>query len=295
MRILFVVNPVSGGVGKEEFDEAITSLSEVEDLTIELYTTSGERDHLHIADRFATFKPERIVAVGGDGTIQLVAGIIIEQQLTTPLGIIPSGSANGLATSLGLPADVAPALHAVIHSRLVLPVDLLKINDKHICVHVCDIGANALLVKNYEENQERGMMGYARHVFKSVQDSELLHYRISTPAGIHEKEGYMLIIANAHKYGTGVQISDGSISDGVFEIRNLRKIDLEAAIKAGLTIFNVFIDEEMFSDIVRSKHAEIFITPHAHYQIDGEYMGETNYLKVEILQSAIRIIMPDET
>src|SRR5690606_6224628 len=153
---------------------------------------------------------------------------------------------------------------------------------------------NALLIKNYEENNERGMMGYARFLIKSIQESELLNYRIGTSAGTEEKDGYMLIVSNAPKYGTGVHISDGSISDGLFEIRNVRKIDLDAAITAGLTIFNVFIDREMFSDIIRADSAEIHISPSAHFQIDGEYMGETNHLKIAIMRSAIQVLIPDE-
>lgn len=295
MKILFVVNPVSGGSNKDDLNDTITSFSKEHGFEFKLYKTSGDKDNQHIAEHLEQFKPDKVVVGGGDGTIQLVAGTMINAQKNIPLGIIPLGSANGLATSLNLPTDVVAGLNSIVNSRKVKKVDLLKINDKHVCVHLCDIGANALLIKNYEENNERGMMGYARYLIKSIQDSELLNYRIVMPDEVQEKEGYMLAIANAHKYGTGVHISDGSISDGLFEISNIGKITLDAAIKAGLTIFNVFIDKDMFSDVVRATNADIYIRPKAHFQIDGEYMGETDHLKIAIMRSAIQVLMPDET
>jgi diacylglycerol kinase (ATP) len=103
----------------------------------------------------------------------------------------------------------------------------------------------------------------------------------------------MLTIANAHKYGTGVQISEGSVSDGVFEICTVQNIDLESAIKAGLTAINVFLDKEMFSDVISCNEALIKIDRKAHLQIDGEYIGEVDEIKVNIISSAIKVIVSD--
>jgi diacylglycerol kinase family enzyme len=98
------------------------------------------------------------------------------------------------------------------------------------------------------------------------------------------------MVANAHKYGTGVQISEGSVSDGKFEICNVQKIDLESAIKAGLTAINIFVDKNMFSDVLSCRRATVIIKPRAHLQIDGEYIGEIDRLDIKILPSAIRIV-----
>jgi diacylglycerol kinase family enzyme len=170
-------------------------------------------------------------------------------------------------------------------------MDLLKINDTHWCTHLSDLGTNALLVKSYEESGDKGMLGYAKHLIASIQQSDLMQYEIDTPERRYSKEGYMLMIANAHKYGTGVQISEGSVSDGKFEICNVQKIDLESFIKAGLTAINIFVDKDMFSDVISCRQARIKIKPQAHLQIDGEYMGEVDELKVDIVPSAIRVIV----
>src|SRR5690606_27473278 len=124
----------------------------------------------------------------------------------------------------------------------VIPLDLLRLNERHICIHLCDIGTNALLIKNYEEAGDKGMLGYARHLISSIRDSDLVSFEIQSDGKFYKKDGYMLVVANAHKYGTGVQISEGSVSDGMFEICTVQRIDLESAVKAGLTAINIFVD-----------------------------------------------------
>jgi diacylglycerol kinase family enzyme len=208
------------------------------------------------------------------------------------MGILPLGSANGMATALGFPQNPSQAVDFVVGAEHFIPLDLLKFNDDHICIHVGDIGINALMVKKYGQEDQKGMLGYARHLLSSIKESPLLNYTIKTPQGDYEKEGYMLTFANGHKYGTGIHISDGEVWDGKFEIINVPKIALDEAIKAGLTILNVFIDKDMFSDVISCTHAEVFIDRKAPFQIDGEYMGETDRLKIEILPSVVKLLIP---
>jgi diacylglycerol kinase family enzyme len=120
-----------------------------------------------------------------------------------------------------------------------------------------------------------------------------MKYTIKTPEGVYKKEGYMLAFANAHKYGTGVHISQGDVWDGKFEICNVPKLALDEAIKAGLTILNVFVDKNMFSDVISCRSAEISIDQKADLQIDGEYIGQTDFLKVEVIPGAIKLLVPD--
>ena len=100
-----------------------------------------------------------------------------------------------------------------------------------------------------------------------------------------------MAFANAHKYGTGVQISEGSVSDGKFEICNVEQVTLDEAIKAGLTILNVFVDNDMFSDVITCREAEIIADKKVHFQIDGEYMGQTDHLKIEIVPAALKLLV----
>lgn len=292
MRLLFIMNPASGRTNtKDLLSPYIAQLATEQGFQYSILYTTGKEDDRAIQESIRSFSPDRIAACGGDGTVQLAARNLIDVGI--PLGILPLGSANGLATALGIPKDYEQATDLFIRSKRIIPVDLLKINDTFLCTHLSDIGTNALLIKNYEEAGDKGMLGYAKHLISSIQQSDLMHYEIVTPEGKYRKEGYMLAIANAHKYGTGVQISRGSVSDGKFEVCNVQKIDLESAIKAGLTAINVFIDEDMFSDVISCTEADIRINRKAHLQIDGEYIGEVDHIKATIITGAIQVLIHD--
>ena len=292
MRILFVINPISGSTSN---DEAILLIhkkaaSKHTDFKF-LYTTSANNDDL-IQSQLADYKPERVIACGGDGTVQVVAKKLMYKNI--PVGIIPLGSANGLATALQLPTKLEDAVDLIFDEPRKILLDLLRFNDDHICTHLADIGINAKLVKKYEAEGERGMLGYAKHLMQSIRDSPLLKYSVRTSEQTYEKEGYMIVIANANMYGTGIRISDGSVSDGKFEISNIEKVALDEAIKAGLTRFNVFIDKNMFSDVITCENAEIQINQKVDFQIDGEYMGKVDHVKVSIHPSAIPVLVTNE-
>ncbi len=288
MAILFIMNPSSGSTSNDEANEIIKNTLTARKLDFKIFYTNGENDVQRLAMALEELTPQIVVACGGDGTVQLVAKSIIGRNLC--MGILPLGSANGLAKALNIPVKIEEALELIISNPTSVPLDLLRING-HICVHLSDIGINALLVKNYEESGDKGMLGYAKHLMSSIRESELMKYSIRTSEEIFEKEGFMLMIANANRYGTGVKISDGSVSDGKFEICNVKEVDFPSAVKAGLTALNVFIDRDMFSDVISCTKADIILNRKAHLQIDGEYLGEVDHVSVAIIPSALQIIV----
>lgn len=288
MKILYVINPIAGGSDHTETISALKEATAERGFESEMVLTKGSGDRTHIQKCIDKISPDRVIVGGGDGTIRMVAELLMPTALT--LGILPLGSANGLATALGLPNDPLEALQYIFQSTRVEKMDMLKFNGKHLCIHLADIGVNALIVKRYEEEGARGMMGYAKNLLSAIQDTPQMKIRIQTEKETIHKEGFMMAFANAHKYGTGVQISEGSVSDGMFEICNVERIALDSAIKAGLTILNVFVDKDMFSDVITCRRADVLIDQKVHFQIDGEYMGELDQLTVEILPSAINLL-----
>jgi diacylglycerol kinase (ATP) len=290
MKILFVVNPSSGNTSNDKAILRIHALAVEKRFDFKFLYTTGEGDDQAIQQELSEYQPDRVVAGGGDGTVQLVARNLVGKNVL--MGILPLGSANGMATAMGFPQDPEQAAEFVINAAHFIRLDLLKFNNNHFCIHLGDLGINALMVKKFSETEKKGMLGYAKHLMSSIKESPLLHYTIKTEASTYEKEGYVLAFANAHKYGTGVHISEGEVWDGKFEIFNVAKVALDEAIKAGLTIFNVFVDKNMFSDVISCTKAEVVLDQPAHFQIDGEYMGKVDRVIVEIVPAAVKLLIP---
>ncbi len=291
MKILFIINPSAGSSGNEEALLLIHDYVAKNQIDFRFLYTSGQNDVSRIKQELDQYVPNRVVAAGGDGTIQLVARALVGNKI--PMALLPLGSANGLATALNIPSKIQDSVILAFEGTHFRPFDLLKFDDEYYCTHLADIGINARMIKKYEAGNDSGMLGYAKHLLQSIKESPLLHYTIKTPEQTYHKEGYMMAFANAHRYGTGVQISEGSVSDGKFEVCNVERVALDAVIKAGLTRFNVFIDKDMFSDVISCTQAEIWIDQKTDFQIDGEYIGAIDHLKIEILASALTIIVSD--
>lgn len=289
MRILFIMNPISGASSNDKAILLIHEKAAATHVDFKFLYTSSENDDERIQQQLIEYKPDRVVACGGDGTVQVVAKNLMNKKI--PLGILPLGSANGLATALGLSQRLEDAVDLVFSDAHSIQLDILEFDGKHICTHLADIGINARMIKNYEARGDRGMFGYAKHLLQSIKESPLFSFTIKTADQEYHKEGYMIVIANANMYGTGIRISDGSVSDGKFEISNIEKVALDKAIKAGLTKFNVFIDKNMFSDVISCDRAEIKINQKVDFQIDGEYMGEIDHLTISIYPSVIPVLI----
>jgi diacylglycerol kinase (ATP) len=102
----------------------------------------------------------------------------------------------------------------------------------------------------------------------------------------------MVVIANATMYGTGVKINpDGRLDDDVFEIILVKKYSLLEVLKMKFTSLTFNPENvELFKTqklTIRSKH-------HAHFQVDGEYMGKVKTVEAQILPAAIQIIVSPE-
>src|SRR5690606_26629230 len=136
----------------------------------------------------------RILVAGGDGTISMVAQCIHKTGIC--LGIIPAGSANGLAVNIGLPSELSEQI-AIALSENILKTDVVFINDR-LCLHIADLGINAELVKNYENSNIRGKLCYFLQSFPTVFNSESpFQFTIETNGKIIREKGILLAIANA--------------------------------------------------------------------------------------------------
>jgi len=167
MKILFIINPTSGATSNDSAILLIHKVAASQRIDFKFfYTSSGEDDEL-IQHQLQEYKPDRVVACGGDGTVQTVGRNLMHKKI--PMGILPLGSANGLATALGLSEKLEDAVNLVFNGSKTVQLDLLKFNEKEICTHLADIGINAKMIKNYEKNDEKGMLGYAKYLFQSIK------------------------------------------------------------------------------------------------------------------------------
>ncbi len=287
LRILFAINPVSGGTDKTELENAIQTYFADSPHEARMFHLDGKQDTALIRQQIANYKPDRVVAVGGDGTIKLVAQELLHSAMT--LGILPAGSANGMAKELGLPESLPDRL-TVIMTGESKPTDVIIINDSELCLHLSDIGLNAQLVKHYAENNWRGKIGYLRAVLRTLEQRKLLRLELETTTGHHVRAAYMVVLANARMYGTGAVINpDGNLSDGLFEVVILRTLSFWEFLKL-FWRYQPFDKRRI--EVLQVKYITIRTKKKAYFQIDGEYRGRIREVTARIEPGALRVMVP---
>ena len=288
-KILFVINPVSGGKEKQDWESSIRDFFKELPHSIEIFLLTGKNDSVSIKRHIETINPQKVVAVGGDGTVKQVAEILVEKSIL--LGILPAGSANGMAKELNLPLVKEDALNVIVNGEERC-IDVIRINEKEICIHLSDMGLNAMLVKYFEENKKRGMWSYTKGVFKMLWNKQKIHATIVTDAETEHRKAFMIVLANASKYGTGAIINpDGKLDDGRFEVVVVRRLSFWELLKL-LVIHKPFNEDKV--EIFSTTKLELTTLKKTYFQVDGEYRGRTKMIKAQILPNCLRVMLPAE-
>ncbi|MDW5290377.1 diacylglycerol/lipid kinase family protein [Formosa sp. PL04] len=289
MKLLFVVNPISGGVNKEPFLEEAQGLCNNYGIEFFVFKTTGTDDDKKLEAVLKTFKPDKVVSVGGDGTTLFTA--IVLQHTNLPMGIIPLGSANGMAIELEVQQKPIEALKDIIMSDVIGELDMVVVNDLYYSIHIGDVGINAAIVNAYDKDEKRGMATYVKYFIEALSTVEHFKMTIECNNEILHTEGIMVGICNSRKYGTGVPINlNGNPMDGLFEIVIIEDFNVNSLISAGLSSFNEkFSDSEYKTTISTTKAKISFETPRL-LQLDGEIIGEFKTLDISVLKGSVKFI-----
>lgn len=283
-RILFVINKVSGA-GKENWRDLISNYFTGKNHSIAFFELPENPDPDKIKSSIKATKPELVVAVGGDGTVGLVA--IALKGFNIPMGIIPAGSANGMATELEIPAEPEDALEIISTGRI-SSCDAIKIGDRY-CLHLSDIGLNAQLIKYFSEGKLRGKAGYARVIIKTLWRRKKMQVSIKAEKEIN-REAFMVVLANASKYGTGAVINpEGRINDGLFEVVIVRKLSISQLLKM---LFRPGPFNPTKIETYHARSVSISTNSKVHFQVDGEYLGKITELEASIEKGFVQILLP---
>lgn len=290
MKVLLIINPVSGAEDKLEFVHEAQTIARKKGVDLSIYKTKGTDDLDSLKRMIKHQKPHRLVVAGGDGTFHLAlyAGSF-DPDLS--YGLVPFGSANGIAKELLIETAPAVAFEKAITSKNRIRIDLLCINQDFICAHIADCGLNANVIKRYHENKSRGLVSYARFYVTELGNAEPFSAIVKTEKQVYELNGYMIAIANASKYGTGAVLNPrGSLHDGKFEIICLKKIDAFSLLTAGLTMVYEDVRYEQYIEKISCTQADIRLKEKQHFQIDGEYISKTDKIHCTILPKAAKVI-----
>jgi len=240
-----------------------------------VWETTKPLEAIYFTKKAIEENASRIIAVGGDGTVNEVASVLTET--TIPLGIIPIGSGNGLARHLNIPLQFEAALDKAMHGREIgIDVGLLN-NKMFFCT--AGIGFDAKVAQLFAKSNQRGFFNYIKATL-----SALIMYKpieISINQGPMQKV-YSLTFANASQFGNNAYISPFSdLQDAYLEMVKIKPIHLLNASILVVQLFSKKIHRSNKVNIQSIKSITIQYKGKEPLHLDGEALL-TDHATLEI-------------
>ncbi|MCB0710112.1 MAG: NAD(+)/NADH kinase, partial [Chitinophagaceae bacterium] len=210
-RFIYFINPISG-TGKKTFvRECISSETKKQNIPFEIADTNAAGDYAYLKNKIASEKITDVIVCGGDGTVNQIANAV--QGIPVNIGIIPSGSGNGLAFAAKIPKAVNKALQVIFNGNAIA-VDGFYINKKFSCM-LCGLGFDAQVAHDFAQQQKRGLATYVQQSAKNFFRAKPYPFELNIDGKIFDTEAFFISIANSNQFGNNFTIAPrASLHDG---------------------------------------------------------------------------------
>jgi YegS/Rv2252/BmrU family lipid kinase len=266
-NILFIINPISGGKKKAELPALIDTHLDKEKFNASYSFTAHVGHAAELAEDASNKNFEVIVAVGGDGTINEIAGKVMQSGQV--LGIIPFGSGNGLARSLKIPMRTIEAIR-LINKLNVQVIDTGKLNDRYF-FNMAGMGFDAHVSRVFANNKGRGLKGYLEKGLKEMISFRSQTYQIDIDGEIYNRKAFAVSIANSAQYGNNVYISPkSSLTDGLLDVCIVKDFPKYKLPILAYQMISATTDQSTLVEIIRGRRIKITRQKEDAVHLDGE-------------------------
>jgi YegS/Rv2252/BmrU family lipid kinase len=284
----FIINPVSGNSNKYNYEDKIISYFANTNIEPIIEFTKKAGDAVSFAKKAIESKLDAVVVAGGDGTVnEVVNGLGLSK---IPMGIIPSGSGNGLARHLGISLNFKKSLE-VIKQGFYQGADLIKINDK-LSINVSGVGFDALVSHKFQNIDRRGLVSYVKIIAAEFASYKSQHYKLEIDGKEIEREAFLISLANSSQFGNNAFISPkASVSNGYIDVCIVKPFPKIASIIILEKLMTKSLDRGDYLEIIKAKNITIKQESDI-YHIDGDAYSGSKELDISVLPSEINIIIP---
>lgn len=286
-RILFVINPISGGKKKSAFNKQVLEVLDLEKFDPTFQITDHPNHAFELGKSAIEDGYDAVVAVGGDGTINELGSAILGSNM--PLGIVPEGSGNGLALYLGIPLNESAAIRRINRFETV-DVDTGVINGRNF-FNIAGLGFDASVSDHFATENIRGPIGYLNSVINVWNKFKPSKYTLVIDGKEYTREAFMISVANSPQYGNNAYIApQASINDGLLDVCIVHRFPIYLVPKMVFHLFTKSADQSDYVEIIPGKEITIVRDDKGPVHVDGEpvEMGET--LNINIKHKSLKII-----
>jgi YegS/Rv2252/BmrU family lipid kinase len=282
---IVILNPAARGARTQRLRTQVENLAR----HAVLCTTSGAGEAERLARNAATEGYEKIVAAGGDGTVNEIVNGIAGHNVS--LGLLPIGTMNVFATELGLPLNDLASCWQIIEQNRTHRVDLPRANCQHF-VQLAGVGLDAQAVKETSGAFKRSF-GPLSYLISAVQVASRTPpvLRIESDDAATE-EGSFVLVGNGRLYGGRFPFFKQAVmDDGLLDVIVFKRLNYLDIIR--------YLQDVVFTPQISSPEVEYFKTKHLRVtsdetvpvEIDGELVGNCP-VEFKIRAGGLRVLTP---
>ena len=289
-KYLAIINPISGTGSKKSIPELLGQAYSSADGELFLTYTKAAGHAEELARRAAEEGFEEVIAVGGDGTVNEVARALLGTN--TALGIVPKGSGNGLARSLGIAMNSEEAIRQLSTGRRICIDSCTMDGRPFFCT--CGMGFDAAVSHAFAEASSRGPVTYFRTMIEEYRDFRAENYHITLDGErSFDTEAFVLVAANATQYGNNAYIApEADLADGFLDLALIRPFPgVEAAFVLGDLMLGRLPNNKYYH-AERARELIIERSTSGVIHLDGEPCQAGERVEIRLIPQSLHVIIP---
>ena len=292
-KIVFIINPHAGIGHYKKVTRLIAENIDISKYDYRIETTHYKDHGKELTQQAIQENIDIVVAVGGDGTINEVARVLVGTEVA--LGVISTGSGNGLAHHLGISTNIKKAIK-IINIEKTSPIDTLLVND-NVCISIAGVGFDGLVAEMFDRLPKRGLFSYVKCVTRAFFSYKSQNYVIENKKGkTREHTALLVSFANSSQWGFNVKIApEASLTDGYVDVCFLKKPNFFTLFFRAIALFSGNLHRyKEAADIYHFSECKIYAKNNIPqpFHIDGDTKERQKVIQVKVIPRSLRIILP---
>jgi len=293
-KALLIINPYAGRMKSRAglFDIVHLLTENGYETTVLSTTKRGDAtEYAASLDRYY----DMVLCCGGDGTLNETITGMMKSQKRIPIAYIPTGTANDLAASLGLPRNIKKAVGIAINGRA-CPHDIGLFNNRSYFTYVASFGAFTK-VSYATAQQAKNAVGYLAYFFEGLKNmSEIKPYRVRVECREITEENEFLFggVMNTLQAGGVLKMDRKAVdfSDGKFEVLLIRRPKSTAEFSEMIVELAKGHYDHRDLTLVHTDRIVFESDEPLSWTLDGEFGGEHTRVEIANIHNAVEIIRP---
>lgn len=234
-----------------------------------------------------------IFAWGGDGTVQRVIDTVVKEKADVPLAILPAGTANLLATNLGIAAELERALAIAIQGER-KKHDVGRINGEHFAV-MAGLGFDARMIAD-ARGRVKKRLGKAAYVWTGLKNlrKRARHARITVDGEVwYDGPASMVLFGNVGTVLGGLKaFPDAQPDDGRLEVAVVRAENFWEWVRVATRVVGGDPDKSPLVELTAGERIVVELDEPLPYELDGGARDVITRAKVRVKKDAVTICVP---